>query len=321
MRNKNELSSAEKWEQLTFADNFIFCKVMEESPEICKKMLELLLDIKIDKIEIPKSEYSIKADFASKGIRLDVYVKDSTGRCFDIEIQTSIARDLALAKRARYYQGLMDVDNVFAGSKYHDLNETYVIFLCLGDVFGKGLPVYTFQNFCTENTEIKMNDGTFKIFFNAKMYDTMKSQELRLFFKYLCGKKTNSDFTDKISAIVERIKRNARWRHDYMFLADEIRFQADLRAREIAKDMAKDIAQDMAHDMAEDMAQNMAHDMAHDMAQNMAQNMAQEIAEEKTLETAKNLLDMNLSPENIAKATGLPLEKVQALQRKASVAK
>lgn len=51
--NKNELSPAEKWERLTFADNYIFCKVMEESPEICKEMLELLLNIKIDRIEIP----------------------------------------------------------------------------------------------------------------------------------------------------------------------------------------------------------------------------------------------------------------------------
>ena len=28
MKNKSELSSAQKWERATLADNFIFCKVM-----------------------------------------------------------------------------------------------------------------------------------------------------------------------------------------------------------------------------------------------------------------------------------------------------
>lgn len=231
MQNENKLSSAEKWEKLTFADNYIFCKVMETNPDVCKEMLELLLNIKIERIEIPKTEYTIKTDYDSRGIRLDVYVKDETGRCFDIEIQTSVEKELALAKRTRYYQGLMDVDSVFTGIKYKDLNETYVIFLCLGDAFDFGLPVYTFENVCTENPKVKMNDGTHKIFFNAQKYDTMKSEELKSFFKYLCGKEASSDFSEKRSAIVKRIKMNARWRHEFMTWQDEIEFQAK-KARE-----------------------------------------------------------------------------------------
>lgn len=228
---QNKLSSAEKWEKLTFADNYIFCKVMETNPDVCKEMLELLLNIKIERIEIPKTEHTIKTDYDSRGIRLDVYVKDKSGRCFDIEIQTSVEKELALAKRTRYYQGLMDVDSVFTGIKYKDLNETYVIFLCLGDAFDFGLPVYTFENICTENSKIKMNDGTHKIFFNAQKYDTMKSEELKSFFKYLCGKEPSSDFSEKLSAIVKRIKMNARWRHEFMTWQDEIEFQAK-KARE-----------------------------------------------------------------------------------------
>lgn len=231
MQNEIKLSSAEKWEKLTFADNYIFCKVMETNPDVCKEMLELLLNIKIERIEIPKTEYTIKTDYDSRGIRLDVYVKDETGRCFDIEIQTSVEKELALAKRTRYYQGLMDVDSVFTGINYKNLNETYVIFLCLGDAFDFGLPVYTFENVCTENPKVKMNDGTHKIFFNAQKYDTMNSEELKSFFKYLCGKEPSSDFSEKLSAIVKRIKMNARWRHEFMTWQDEIEFQAK-KARE-----------------------------------------------------------------------------------------
>ena len=227
------------------AEVFFRLTYWEMNPDICNEKLELLLNIKIDRIEIPEAERAIKADYDSRGIRLDVYVKDGTGRCFDIEIQTSVEKELALAKRSRYYQGLMDVDSVFSGRKYKDLNETYVIFLCLGDAFGFNLPVYTFENICLENPEIKMNDGTHKIFFKAKKYDTMKSDELKSFFKYLCGKKPSSSFSEKISAIVERLKMNARWRHEFMTWQEEVELQADLAAKKAREENRIETAQKM----------------------------------------------------------------------------
>ena len=211
---RHELTPAQKWERLTLADNFIFCKVLEDNPEVCKHLIEILLNLKIDRIEKPAAEKSLKTDFISHGIRFDVYVKDGNGRSFDIEIQTT--HSTSLAKRARYYQGLMDVDNVQHGTGYDVLNESYVVFLCMGDAFGKGFPVYTFRYRADEDNEFLMDDGTVNVFFNAKKYDTMKSEELKSFFKYLCGKEPSSDFSEKISAIVERLKMNARWRHEFM---------------------------------------------------------------------------------------------------------
>ena len=174
---EKELTPLEKWNSLTLANNFIFCKVLEENPDVCKELLEMLLDIKIDRIERPKSEQTFKTDFDSRGIRLDVYVKDGTGRCFDIEIQTS--NYMRLEKRARYYQGLMDVDSIQFGQEYSALKDSYVIFLCLGDAFGHRLPVYTFRYRAEEDKNILMNDGTVNIFFNATMYDKMQSENLR----------------------------------------------------------------------------------------------------------------------------------------------
>ena len=69
-----------------------------------------------------------------------------------------------------------------------------------------------------------------------------------------------------------------------------------------------------ARHLAQDIANDMAKDMAKDMANDMAKNMAQDIANEKTLETAKNLLKINISPEQIAMATGLSLEQVTSLK-------
>ena len=273
---EKELTPLEKWNSLTLANNFIFCKVLEENPDVCKELLEMLLDIKIDRIEQPKSEQTFKTDFDSRGIRLDVYVKDGTGRCFDIEIQTS--NYMRLEKRARYYQGLMDVDSIQFGQEYSALKDSYVIFLCLGDAFGHRLPVYTFRYRAEEDKDILMNDGTVNIFFNATMYDKMQSENLRSFFRYLCGKNSDDNFTDRLSALVERVKMNAQWRHRYMTIEQEIKLQVEARTNERLNELAQDIAN------------------------------------KKTLETAKNLLKINISPEQIAMATGLSLEQVTSLK-------
>ena len=282
---EKELTPLEKWNSLTLANNFIFCKVLEENPDVCKELLEMLLDIKIDRIEQPKSEQTFKTDFDSRGIRLDVYVKDGTGRCFDIEIQTS--NYMRLEKRARYYQGLMDVDSIQFGQEYSALKDSYVIFLCLGDAFGYRLPVYTFRYRAEEDKNILMNDGTVNIFFNATMYDKMQSENLRSFFRYLCGKNSDGNFTDRLSALVERVKMNAQWRHRYMTIDQEIKLQA----RYLAQDMAQDIAKDMAQDIA------------------------QSKVDESKLETAKKMLENNIPAEIIAKCTGLEISQVDKLKK------
>ena len=273
---EKELTPLEKWNSLTLANNFIFCKVLEENPDVCKELLEMLLDIKIDRIEQPKSEQTFKTDFDSRGIRLDVYVKDGTGRCFDIEIQTSSY--MRLEKRARYYQGLMDVDSIQFGQEYSALKDSYVIFLCLGDAFGHRLPVYTFRYRAEEDKDILMNDGTVNIFFNATMYDKMQSENLRSFFRYLCGKNSDDNFTDRLSALVERVKMNAQWRHRYMTIEQEIKLQVEARTNERLNEKLN------------------------------------EKLDESKLEIAKNLLKINISPEQIAMATGLSLEQITKLK-------
>ena len=99
----NEISK--EWEQLGITSDFIFCKVMLDE-ELCKKFIEILLGIEISKIEYLNTENLIENYYDSRGVRLDVFVKDSD-RTFDIEIQTGDYDDLLL--RARYYQGASDV--------------------------------------------------------------------------------------------------------------------------------------------------------------------------------------------------------------------
>ncbi len=50
----------------------------------------------------------------------------------------------------------------------------------------------TFENFCIEDKELKLNDGAKKIFFNAKDYINAEDEEIREFLKYVsCYNKIN----------------------------------------------------------------------------------------------------------------------------------
>ena len=67
--------------------SFVFAKTMESNPDLCRHILELILNIKIKNISYPEREKTVDMRTDSKGIRIDVYVEDkSTNRSFDIEI-------------------------------------------------------------------------------------------------------------------------------------------------------------------------------------------------------------------------------------------
>ncbi|MDE6773802.1 MAG: Rpn family recombination-promoting nuclease/putative transposase [Treponemataceae bacterium] len=243
MGKERNLTPAEKWERATLADNFIFCKVMTENPDLCRELLELLLGIRIEQIEQPVAERNFKADYGSKGIRFDVYVKDGTGRCFDIEVQTTNRRNLA--RRARYYQGLMDVDSLRSGEDYGGLKDSYVIFLCLDDPFGRGLPVYTFRSRCTEDAGVFLDDGAHKIFYNAAKHAIMPSGELRSFFRFLSGGEDGSALSGRLAAMVGHAKTNAQWRRQFMTWEEEMKLQVKEAAEERAEEVTIETARRM----------------------------------------------------------------------------
>ena len=201
-------------EELTFTDDFMFGTVMKNKI-ICKGIIERLLHIKVGKIEYPSLQKTIAPFYESKGIRLDVYVSDSE-RIFDIEIQTSVPP--SLPKRTRYYQSLMDVDNLLRGQSYAELKESYVIFICTQDPFGKGLPVYTFRSVCSEDSTLFLDDKSYKVFYNVGAYGKEDEPELSALLEYLCERRATSGFTQHIDALVEKAKRNEKFRSWYMSL-------------------------------------------------------------------------------------------------------
>lgn len=207
---------ATDWEEIGLSNDFIFGKVMSD-PELCKELLERILPgIEIDHIEYPELQKPMKEDVDARSVRLDVYVKDGKNTVYDIEMQKVNTRELP--KRSRYYQGMMDLQLIDTGQPYKKLNRSYVIFICLEDIFGKNRHIYTFENICREDPEVKLQDGAIKIFLNAKSNLNDVSSELRAFLDYLGGKKSEDKYVQKLEKAVKEAKRNRKWRHEYMTL-------------------------------------------------------------------------------------------------------
>lgn len=123
-----------------------------------------------------------------------------------------------LPKRSRYYQGMIDLQLIDAGQSYKKLNHSYVIFICLADIFGLGLHKYTFENICLENTSLKLKDGAVKIFLNTESSREDVSDGLRSFLDYVAGRKAENSYVQKLENAVREAKRNREWRHEYMTL-------------------------------------------------------------------------------------------------------
>ncbi len=278
MKDEKELTPEKKWEQATIANNFIFYKVMRNNPDVCKELLEILLEIKIDHIDM-RQEEEVAIDYGKKAIRLDVYAVGNQ-EAYNLEMQTTDTNELP--ERSRFYQSSLDLDDLNAGADYIDLKTSYIIFICVPDIFKKGLGKYKFENICIdENKQItRLNDRAYKLFFIAKNYDKILNEKQRAFLELVTNNKSINSFTNRIKELVEKAKQNTQWRKQFM---------------------------DFEHYMSLSFRQG-------------KEEGEQLGAQKKAIEAAINLLKMEiLSPEQIAQAQDLPLEKVLELQKEITV--
>ena len=113
------MANAKKYEDLTFTDDFMFCKVMTTNPELCHELLELILGKKVGAFTRLDQQKPIEMTADGKGIRFDVYSEDDSKTVYDCEMQTS--RKDNLPKRTRYYQGMIDLNLLERGANYKEL--------------------------------------------------------------------------------------------------------------------------------------------------------------------------------------------------------
>lgn len=277
----------------------MFGKVMQDR-EICAGVIERLLGIKVGKIKYPKLQKVIAPYYSTHGVRLDVYVENST-TVFDVEIQTTPVA--ALGKRMRYYQSMIDIDHLTQGNPYDVLKESYVLFLCKKVPYKEKRSVYRFER---TSEGISAGDNSHWIVYNLEQSKEESDASLRAFMEYVgSGNSTENDaLVERIAHTVEKLKRNELFRDEYraMNLHDYDK-------------LSQGRAQGRKEGIALGRQEGITLGRQEGIAQGLQKGMAQG-RQEGILMTARGLIEIGLSLEQITKVTGLSLEQVTALKEK-----
>ena len=175
---------AKKYEELTFNDDFMFCKILEQKPALCRELLELVLDRKVGELVGVNPQKPIEITANGKGVRFDVYAEGSDSIIYDIEMQN--ASTDSIAKRSRYSQGMIDLNLIKRGAHYSDLNRSYVIYICRFNLFEEiGRHKYSFLN-------------------------------------YLASGMPSDGFTNELENEVQKARDHIQWRTEYMTFLEQL---------------------------------------------------------------------------------------------------
>ena len=219
--NKTTAYTRKAYKDLTFTDDYMFCRILENDPEICRRLLELILDKDISRVELVDAQHSLSITSDIHSVRFDVYLNDEEGTVFDIEMQT--VNKMEIPRRSRYYQGIIDIDHLGSGMGYEDLPDSYIIFICTFDMFGRGLSRYEFEEICKDDPTLKLGDGTHKVFINALGKRDELSDDMMALLDYLCGEEPASDLTREIEERIVEAKSNRRWEREYVLFEEKLK--------------------------------------------------------------------------------------------------
>ncbi len=290
--NETDLSAqlAAEWEKLPLSNDFMFCRVMS-NPDVCAELIRRLLHIPVERLEEVHAQKGIAIAPDAKGVRFDVYVKDSA-RVFDIEIQTVQRPDIA--RRARFYQAAIDYDSIAKGQPYGVLKESYILFLCTFDPFRLGLPVYEVRQVFAHDVNVpytiynEYNDGMHKVFYNCTAYEQEEDTQVQTFLKYLYTGHSGDAYTERLDELVYKARQNTNWKGEYMTLE---MIKTEQQEIGFAKGKERGIA--------------------------IGERRGREAGRsEQAEQTARNMLNRGFSVQDTAEISGLSEERVRKLAEK-----
>lgn len=187
-----------------------------------------------------------------------------------------------IEKRTRYYQSLIDIDQLEKNMDYRKLKESYIIFICTFDPFGKGLPVYTTKTVFDEDNVLNYDDKTNKVFYNLSALELkQKDSKLGIFLNYMSTSLTNDEYTSKIEEAVKKAKYNLNWRKEYMTVG-----------MWIDEEREKACAEGYATGMAEGMTAGLEQGLQQGIERELNKELNKELSKECYRHPSKKLLSL-----------------------------
>lgn len=202
--------------QFNLSDFALFLSVMK-NPKAYRNVLSIILEEPDIELAEVKVEQVILNKSGKRAIRLDAWARSVDARVFNMEMENNTGND-DVRKRSRFYQGLLDSPILKSGkeTKYKHLPSTAIIFITQEDIFGRDLAKYTFTEQCEEIADLKLEDGTMKIFLN--MTSKNGTPELVSMLQYM--KETRIDNPEvkvkdarilELDEIVNEVKESEEW--------------------------------------------------------------------------------------------------------------
>ena len=202
--------------QFNLSDFALFLSVMK-NPRAYRSVVSTIMEEPDIQIKEVKVEQVVLNKSGKRAIRLDAWARTMDERQFNMEMQNDTKGD-DLKKRSRYYQSLIDTPILKSGkeTKYKMLPSTVIIFITQEDIFERNLAKYTFTERCEEVEDLKLEDGTTKIFLN--MTSKNGTQELVSMLQYM--KETHLDNPEivvkdsrllELDEIVQEVKESEEW--------------------------------------------------------------------------------------------------------------
>ena len=249
MTNPEYLAEIERFRLM---DDDFMSKCLEDAPECIELILQIIIGKKDLKVIKSQTEYPIKS-LQGRGVRFDVFAKDSKGREYDIEIQRSDHG--AEPKRARYNSALMDANALTSGEGFGKLRDTYVIFITENDVMKRGKDAYSYQR-RDDDTGDCLGDGTHIIYVNGAtrseteigklVHDLLCRDAAEMYFEVL--RKRVSEFKNSeegrhyMCKAMERIKDEGK-RETMLKMAKRMLKSGMLALKDVAKFSGLSLAQ------------------------------------------------------------------------------
>ena len=202
--------------QFNLSDFALFLSVMKD-PRAYRCVLSVFMDEPDIELQDVKVEQVVLNKSGKRAIRLDAWAKSVDDCQFNMEMQNDARQD-DLRKRSRFYQGMLDTPILKSGkeTRYRMLPSTVIIFITQEDIFGRDRAKYTFAEQCEEVPDLKLDDGTTKIFFN--MESKNGAPELISMLSYMKDTRLNNPdilVKDKriveLNDIVEEVKDSEEW--------------------------------------------------------------------------------------------------------------
>ena len=218
--NTGTVRSTKAYEDLEFTDDFMFCKILENNPKLCRELAQMITGEKFGEIKTDESQKSIRITPDGHGVRFDVYLSDGK-TIADIEMQTELKDNLP--KRSRYYQSVVDVADFEKNTDYKNLKKSFIIFITLKNPFPDYyLRKYTFVNMCREEKRLELGDDAIKIFLTPDGKKGGMSEEMEALMKYVAENKAESDFTKELDEQIRIAKSGNYWRREYMQMRERM---------------------------------------------------------------------------------------------------